>query len=114
MPTAVLLDLYNTLVRSGSDVARDQVKLAMGADLGVDPPEHVATLFRQSYPQRYVGALGDLESTVRTVAHVSGVTPSPSQVRLAAARRRAFARDLMWPSPSTLEALDALRAAGWR
>jgi putative hydrolase of the HAD superfamily len=114
MPTAVLLDLYNTLVSSGADVRRDEINAAMGADLGVDPPERFSALFRQSYPQRFVGALGDLEATVRAVAHVAGVTPTESQVRLAAARRRAFARELLWPSPSTLEALDALRADGWR
>jgi putative hydrolase of the HAD superfamily len=114
MPTAVLLDLYNTLVSSGSDVRRDEINAAMGSDLGVDPPERFAALFRQSYPTRYVGALGDLEPTVRAVAQVAGVTPTDSQVRLAAARRRAFARELLWPAPSTLEALDALRADGWR
>jgi putative hydrolase of the HAD superfamily len=85
----------------------------MGVDLGTDP-EQFAALFRQTYPQRFVGATGDLESTVRAVAQMAGLTPTPGQVRLAAARRRAFARDLLWPSPTTLEALDALRAAGWR
>ena len=48
MPTAVLLDLYNTLVSSGTDVRRDEINAAMGADLGVDPPERFAALFRQS------------------------------------------------------------------
>jgi len=114
MPRAVLLDLYNTLVSSGPEQRRDEVNTAMGADLGVDPPERFNTLFRQTYPQRDVGASGDLESTVRAVALMAGVTPNPAQVRLAAARRRAFARDLLWPSPATLEALDVLRATGWR
>src|SRR5262245_42273311 len=114
MPTAVLLDLYNTLISSGPEGRRDEVNASMGADLGVDPPERFSELFRQSYRQRFVGALGDLESSVRSVAHVAGVTPTASQVRLAAARRRAFARELLWPAPSTLEALDALRAVGWR
>src|SRR5215475_6016286 len=114
MPRAVLLDLYNTLVSSGHNQRRDEVNLAMGSDLGVDPPERFAAMFRQTYPQRFLGATGDLEATVRAVALMAGVTPTPAQVRLAAARRRALARDLLWPSPATLEALDALRAAGWR
>jgi putative hydrolase of the HAD superfamily len=113
MPTAVLLDLYNTLVSGGEDARRREIHAAMAADLGADP-ERFGELYRQSYPQRDVGALGDLEASVRAVARVAGVTPTEAQVRLAAARRRAYCREMLWPSPATLETLDTLRAAGWR
>jgi putative hydrolase of the HAD superfamily len=113
MPQAVLLDLYNTLVSGGSERRRDEVNTSMGADLGVDPDRYAA-LFRQTYPQRLLGATGDLEATIRAVALLAGASPTAAQVRLAATRRRSFARELLWPSPSTLEALDGLRANGWR
>jgi putative hydrolase of the HAD superfamily len=113
MPAAVLLDLYNTLIDGGADPRRNQVNAAMGADVGADP-ERFAALYRQTYPQRFLGATGDLESTVRAVAIAAGAAPTAAQVRLAATRRRNLARELLWPSPETLAALEGLRAAGWR
>jgi len=113
MPRAVLLDLYNTLVPGGTDAERAEVAQAMGADLGVDPGIY-ADLYFRAYPQRVVGALGDLEATVRTVAVQGGAAPTLAAVRLAAARRMALTRRLLWPSAVTLEALDSLRRAGWQ
>jgi putative hydrolase of the HAD superfamily len=110
---ALLLDLYNTVVSSGPDAYRDEVNAALGTDVGADPATF-ARLFRESFPRRDIGATGDLEATVRAVALEAGVTPTDAQVRLAASRRHAFARDLLRPSPSTLAALDRLRADGWR
>jgi putative hydrolase of the HAD superfamily len=113
MPGALLLDLYNTLVDGGSTQQRDEVNAAMGADVGADP-QRFAVMYRQTYPQRFLGATGDVEATVRAVAIAAGASPTPAQVRLAATRRRTLARELLWPSPGTLSALDELRAAGWR
>ena len=113
MPAAVLIDLYNTLIDGGSDPRRSQVNTAMGVDVGADP-ERFAAMYRQTYPQRFLGATGDLESTVRAVAIAAGASPTAAQVRLAATRRRNLARELLWPSPETLAALDELRATGWR
>ena len=113
MPRAVLFDLYNTLVSSGPDSDRHAVAQSMGADLGVDPSTY-ADLYHQVYPQRFVGALGDLEATVRAVARMAGGEPTDAAVRLAAARRMTLFRRLLWPSGPTLAALDSLRAGGWR
>jgi putative hydrolase of the HAD superfamily len=112
MPRAILFDLYDTLV--GPQLGqRREVSRSMGADLGVDPDRY-ADEFAASYPLRIVGALGDLESTVRAVAVRVGGTPSPASVRLAATRRIALTRELLWPSAATLTALDELRDNGWR
>jgi putative hydrolase of the HAD superfamily len=97
MPRVVLFDLFNTLVPGGADEERAAVARAMGVDLGVDPDTY-ASLFYQSYRERYVGALGDLEATVRTIAEHAGGRPTGSAVRLASARRIAFTRRLLWPS----------------
>jgi putative hydrolase of the HAD superfamily len=113
MPRAVLLDLYNTLVAGGTDAERRAVSRTMGADLGVDPDRY-ADLYHAVYPQRFVGAFGDLEATVRAVAVQAGGDPSPAAVRLAAARRLTLVRRLLWPSGPTLATLDALRAGGWK
>ena len=113
MPRAVLLDLYHTLVDGGSDERWRHVNRAMGADLGVDPDRYAAAYLASS-AQRFVGALGDLEATVRAVSVSCGVSPAPAAVRLAATRRLAEVRERLWPSAATLHALDRLRADGWR
>jgi putative hydrolase of the HAD superfamily len=113
MPRVVLFDLFNTLVPGGADEERAAMARAMGVDLGVDPDTY-ASLFYQSYRERYVGAFGDLEATVRTIAEHAGGRPTGSAVRLACARRIAFTRRLLWPSAETLAVLDVLQASGWR
>jgi putative hydrolase of the HAD superfamily len=112
MPAAVLFDLCNTLV-DGGDGARDATMDAMAADLGVDPA-WFRQLWRESWRERCTGAFGDAEATVRAVALRAGARPTDAAVRLACTRRLSVARNLLWPRPSTLAALDALRAAGWR
>jgi putative hydrolase of the HAD superfamily len=112
MPTAVLFDLYNTLV-DGGDRQSERLRAEMAADLNVDP-ERFGALWYQSWAARSTGALGDAEATVRAVARQAGADPSAAAVRLACARRLAFQRRILWPSAGTLEALDRIRAAGWR
>jgi putative hydrolase of the HAD superfamily len=112
MPTAVLFDLFNTLVDGGDDQA-DANYAAMAADLGVDPALFTR-IWREAWAARCTGALGDAESTMRTVAMQAGVRPTDAAVRLACARRLDYHRRLLWPRPATLETLDTLRAAGWR
>jgi putative hydrolase of the HAD superfamily len=112
MPTAVLFDLYNTLV-DGGDSSVEQLLVAMARDLDVDPPTF-SWLWTESRRARYTGALGDTEAAVRTIATQAGGHPSAAAIRLASARRLAHQRRLLWPRASTLATLDALRAAGWR
>ncbi len=112
MPSAVLFDLYNTLV-DGGDGQAGPVLDAMATDLGVDP-ELFGRRWRESWPARCVGAFGDAESTVRTVAAQAGGRPGEAAIRLASARRLAFQRQLLWPRAATLATIDALRASGWR
>lgn len=112
MPLAVLFDLYNTLV-DGGDADRDATTAAMAKDIGADPVRFT-TLFHETWPERRTGALGDVEATVRALAARAGCEPTAAAVRLASARRVALTRRLLWPSASTLAALDDLRRAGWR
>jgi putative hydrolase of the HAD superfamily len=113
MPRAVLFDLFNTLVPGGTDEERATTTAAMGADLEVDPEAFTAAWYA-SWPERASGILGDLPATVRTIAARVGGSPPDTAVRLACARRIALTRRLLWPSGSTLAALEDLRAGGWR
>jgi putative hydrolase of the HAD superfamily len=110
---AVLFDLYNTLVPGGSFRQRWSVGLAMGRVLGVDPDAY-ARAFHESWPDRFVGRLGDLTASVRLIATRVGGSPSDQQVARAAALRQRMYRDLVASvSADTLAVLDKLRADGW-
>lgn len=113
MPRAVLFDLFDTLVPAGTEAEHTATEAAMGIDLGVDPVAFAAAM-RAARWEWFVGALGDLPATMRTLAARVGGSPSDAAVRLACARRIALTRRLLWPSASTLAALESLRAGGWR
>jgi putative hydrolase of the HAD superfamily len=85
----------------------------MAADLDVDP-DQFATLLKDSFRQRWTGALGSLEQTLAALAARSGGTPDSGAVRRAAQRRLDFTRHQITPAPETLRLLDRLRADGWQ
>ena len=109
----LLTDLFSTLI-PGGDADRDVANAAMGAALGVDPVAFQQAFDASSY-DRFVGAYGDLPSTLRVIAERCGGTPTAEQVREATSLRRALARRLLSAAPTTtLDTLAAFKAAGWR
>jgi putative hydrolase of the HAD superfamily len=113
MRRAVLFDLFNTLVPGGTDAERRTVSREMGRVLGLDPDAY-ADAFRASWPERFVGGLGDLAATVRAIAARIGGEPSGPQVARATELRRALTAGLVARvTADTLSTLDKLRAGGW-
>ncbi|TCC17942.1 HAD family hydrolase [Kribbella sindirgiensis] len=109
----LLSDLFSTLI-SGGDDERDVVNARMGAALGVDAAAFQAAFDASSY-ERFIGAYGDLPSTLRVIAERCGGTPTDEQVQEATGLRRALAQRLLGRAPAaTLETLAAFKAAGWR
>lgn len=109
----LLSDLFSTLV-SGGDSERDAVNARMGAVLGVDAEAFQRAFGASSY-ERFIGAYGDLPSTLRVIAERCGGTPTDEQVQEATGLRRALAQRLLGRVPAaTLETLAAFKAAGWR
>lgn len=109
----LLTDLFSTLI-PGGDAARAEVNAHMGAVLGVDQAAFQAAFDAAAY-ERFVGAYGDLPSTLRVVAERCGGTPTDEQVQQATSLRRALAQRLLGAPPSaTLDTLAAFKAAGWR
>ncbi|SCG45229.1 putative hydrolase of the HAD superfamily [Micromonospora inositola] len=105
----MIFDLFHTLVR-GADAERDRVVGEMAVMVGVDPPALVAA-YHATWRERLVR--WDVAETVRILAGRLGGTPSDEAVARAAAHRCALARRVLASvSPATLDALDALRAAG--
>jgi putative hydrolase of the HAD superfamily len=111
--SAVVFDLYDTLVPGGERTVRDSVSHAMAADLDVDPVA-LAQEIRASFDDRARGLLGDLTATITTLARRLGGDPSRAAVRAAAGRRMALHRSLLRPSTATLNVLDELRGDGYR
>lgn len=112
MRSAVLMDLYNTLV-PGGNAGRDAMVRAMGADLGVDPAAFAA-LARETWYERMTGIYGDLSAETAALAARLGVTPSPAALATAVERRMAFTRSHLVPPAASLETARTLRANGWR
>ena len=109
----LLSDLFSTLI-SGADAERDAVNARMGAVLGVDSAAFQRAFDASSY-ERFIGAYGDLPSTLRVIAERCGGTPTDDQVQEATSLRRALAQRLLGRVPAaTLETLAAFKAAGWR
>lgn len=109
----LLSDLFSTLV-FGGDAERDAVNARMGAVLGVDGAAFQRAFDACSY-ERFIGAYGDLPSTLRVIAERCGGAPTDEQVEEATSLRRALAQQLLRRVPTaTLDTLAAFKSAGWR
>jgi putative hydrolase of the HAD superfamily len=86
----------------------------MAGVLGVDPGRFGRAFDATAY-ERFTGAYGDLPNTLRVIAQRVGGSPSDEQVLEATTLRRGLSRRLLNAAPATtLSALAAMRAAGWR
>lgn len=113
MRKALIVDLFSTLVPGGED-ERELVHREMAQVLGVEP-EVFSREFGATAYERFIGAYGDLPSTLRVIARRSGGDPTDEQVQQATNLRRQLARQLLGAaSAGTLQALADLRTAGWR
>jgi putative hydrolase of the HAD superfamily len=109
--TAVVFDLFNTLV-PGADATRDRMLEEMAVVVGVEPAAFVRA-HHESWPDRLVR--WDAVETVRILAGRLGAQPSTAAVTHAVRLRLDLgARLLADVTPATLDALDALRAGGYR
>ena len=110
-PFAVLFGLWGTPAPGVPPSERDAVSHEMAVDLGVDGTAFAAA-YRDSYRERFVGATGSLEETIRTLAERCGGAPSVAAVTAAAARRLDLTRRLLESDDLTFAVLDGLLDAG--
>ena len=111
--TAVLFDLYGTLVTGTPAARRDEATRAVGRVLGVDP-EAMAVVVRETYDARARGVMGDLRTTLRALARELGADPDDAALDRACELRLEIFREQLDPEPHVLAALDRLRAEGTR
>ncbi|TCC61091.1 HAD family hydrolase [Kribbella pittospori] len=109
----LLLDLFSTLVSGGDDergLVHQKIAGVLGVEAGAFAREFDATAY-----ERFIGAHGDLENTLRVVAARCGGAPGEEQVRKATEMRRGYVRQLLNAVPEgTVRTLVGLKAAGWR
>ena len=110
--SGVVFDLFGTLVSTTADDVFENRRL-VAADLGVDPDAY-ARVRQEMREHTETGGTGGPEETLAFIARHAGVQPRPEALRRATERWLDANRRWLTPEPSTLEALDSLRAAGYR
>ena len=109
---AVVFDLFGTLISTtADDVIGNRRRLS--EDLGVDPDAYERAR-AETREQFETGATGGPEETLAFLAHRAGEQPRPDALRRATGRWLDAHRRWLTPEPSTLDALDGLRAGGYR
>ncbi|MFI0898694.1 HAD family hydrolase [Streptomyces sp. NPDC020983] len=109
----VIFDFYGTLTPSTPAAVWDGHAALGAAPLGI-PAEQWREALNTSFPERAVGALGDLPQTIRTLARRCGVEAGEDAVAAAVAVRLACQRELLALRPDAVGTLERLRGAGVR
>ncbi len=108
----VVFDLFGTLISPTADDVIGNRRL-LAEDLGVDAGTF-ARVRHEAREQSETGGTGGARETLAFFARQAGVEPRPDALRRATARWLDAYRRWLTPEPSTLEALDGLRTAGYR
>ena len=108
----VVFDLFGTLISTTADDVFENRRL-LAEDLGVEA-EAYARVRHEARERFETGGTGGPEETLAFLARQADVRPPPGALRRATERWLAAHRRWLMPEPSTLEALDGLRAAGYR
>ncbi|MFI0940366.1 HAD family hydrolase [Streptomyces sp. NPDC021020] len=109
----VIFDFYGTLTPSTPTAVWDGHAARGAVPLGI-PAERWREALNASFPERAVGALGDLPETIRTLARRCGVEPGEDAVAAAAEVRLACQRELFVLREDAVGTLERLRGAGVR
>ena len=109
---AVVFDLFGTLISTTADDVFENRRL-LAEDLGVDPDayERVRHETRDLFE---TGRVGGPEETLAFMARRAGAEPRADTLRRVTEWWLDTHRRWLTPQPSTLEALDGLRAEGYR
>ncbi|AUG81467.1 haloacid dehalogenase [Kitasatospora sp. MMS16-BH015] len=111
--SAVIFDFFGTLTPSTPTGLWDTHAARSAAPLGI-PTQQWRRALDESFPERAVGALGDLPRTFRTLARRCGVDPDEEALAAATAARLACQRELFVFRDDALDTLERLRHDGLR
>ncbi len=111
--SGVLLDLYGTLVPTGSKSERMPHLFEMAKALGVSPSAFEQR-WTETFDERARGAFGPTAETLERLARELGAYPSGEGIDRAVRVRQEFTREILRSSDPLLPDLDVLRKAGLR
>lgn len=113
--STVIFDLYLTLVNGYSFTEHERVVAAMAELLQAPDPSAFARLFSyETWPDRGTGRLPTIQANIETIFQQLGWPIEPQRVEEAARLRREFTAHALVPLPGALEALEVVRARGYR
>ncbi|MEV4555419.1 HAD family hydrolase [Kitasatospora sp. NPDC049285] len=108
---AVVFDFFCTLTPAVPSATWDEHAARSAAPLGIEAGRWRDAL-DESFPERVVGALGDLPQTLRTLAARCGVTPDEEALAAACAARLAAQRELFALRPDAEPTLERIAGFG--
>lgn len=111
--SAVIFDFFGTLTPSTPTGIWDEHAARSATPLGI-PVQQWRRALDESFPERAVGALGDLPRTIRTLAQRCGIDPGDDELAAATAARLACQRELFVVRDDALDTLEQLRSRGLR
>lgn len=112
MVTAIIFDLYDTLIYRDEDVT-NSTRNEIAARLGVSPAD-LSALWRKYRNERMLGVIPTLEEHLRLVASDLGVDVTPDEIAALAALERKGVSEAVRLYAATLPTLDALRGMGFK
>ena len=110
--SAIVFDLYGTLVGNFSRQAYDQVQVQMAKVLDVPYPKFWQTM-GETFKDRTLGNNLSAEENIVEVCRRLGVNADKSQIQQIVDLKYEFTRDSLVPEPEVLEALNRLKRNGF-
>lgn len=110
MPSAVIFDLFGTLIPNFSAAEYRQVTDAMAETVGAPPDDFAYLIGSGTWALRATGALPSVAAAVAHVCDLLGIVADESHIVAAARIRTELTRHALQPLPGVVETLIALRA----
>jgi len=112
--TAVVFDLFGTLVDSYSAQKHEQVVTDMATILGAPRDDFARLWGQETYADRMTGRFPTIDANLEHICQALGVPVCSQQVAAAAQRRISARRGDLVPRPGAVDLLARLRTDGYR
>lgn len=111
--SAVIFDLFGTLVRSPSNQGYLVGLKRMASTLSV-PHDEFAQLWFDTARERNIGTIPTIEGNIKCICDKMGVRVGNAEIRLATRIRVDFVARVMQPRPDAIEVLSQLKSQGFK
>ncbi|HUS59105.1 MAG TPA: HAD family hydrolase [Planctomycetota bacterium] len=111
--SAVIFDLFGTLVATFSSRKYKNLLCSMAAAVGASP-DHFSRLWLETCNDRWSGAFATTEANIEHICHKLGLAAAPQSIAEAARVRLPVVEESMQPREDAADTLKRLRTAGCR